>query len=167
MKRLMMAAASVLVSAPAFYGFTAPARAQDLGSDSLSSAQESGRSVREDSDLAEKVPAARDSIPPGESVFVGTVNGYDLYLKEDVEGGFRPVAADDAAEGDVDAVGGVGTSVVAAGVYALGAGALVVAAVSGGLEIAGAFLASEMLYMLSGEAGSWSAVQGLVSLYVC
>lgn len=103
----------------------------------------------------------------GESVFVGAVNGCDLYLKEDVEGGFRPVAADDAAEGDVDAVGGVGTSVVAAGVYALGAGALVVAAVSGGLEIAGAFLASEMLYMLSGEAGSWSAVQGLVSLYVC
>ena len=88
-------------------------------------------------------------------------------MKEDVEGGFRPVAADDAAEGDVDAVGGVGTSVVAAGVYALGAGALVVAAVSGGLEIVGAFLASEMLYMLSGEAGSWSAVQGLVSLYVC
>ena len=86
MKRLMMAAASVLVSAPAFYGFTAPARARDLGSDSLSSARESGRSVREDSDLAETVSAARDSVPPGESVFVGTVNGYALYLKEDVEG---------------------------------------------------------------------------------
>lgn len=54
MKRLMMATASVPVSALAFYGFTAPAGAQDLGSDSLSSAQESGRRVREDSDLAEK-----------------------------------------------------------------------------------------------------------------
>lgn len=63
MKRLMMATASVLVSAPAFYGFTAPAGAQDLGSDLLSSAQESGRSVREDSDPAEKVSAARDAGP--------------------------------------------------------------------------------------------------------
>lgn len=167
MKRLMMATASVLVSAPAFYGFTAPAGARDLGSDSLSSARESGRSVREDSDLAEKVSAARDSVSPGESVFVDTVNGYDLYLKEDAEGGFRIVAADAGAEGDAAAAGGACTSLVAAGVYALGAGALAAAAASGGLEIAGVFLAPEMLYMLSGVAISWSAVQGIVAAYVC
>ena len=56
---------------------------------------------------------------------------------------------------------------MAAGVYALGAGALAAAAASGGLEIAGVFLAPEMLYMLSGVATSWSAVQGIVAAYVC
>ena len=151
MKRLMMAIASVLVSALAFYGFTAPASAQELGSAPPSSTQESGQSGREDPDLAGKVSAARSSVSPGESVFVDTVNGYDLYLKEDAEGGFRIVAADAGADG----------------VYALGAGALAAAAASGGLEIAGVFLAPEMLYMLSGVAISWSAVQGIVAAYVC
>ena len=79
MKRLMMAIASVLVSALAFYGFTAPASAQELGSAPPSSTQESGQSGREDPDLAGKVSAARSSVSPGESVFVDTVNGYDLY----------------------------------------------------------------------------------------
>ena len=167
MKRLMMAIASVLVSALAFYGFTAPASAQELGSAPPSSTQESGQSGREDPDLAGKVSAARSSVSPGESVFVDTVNGYDLYQKEDAEGGFRIVAADAGAEGDADAAGGACTSLVAAGVYALGAGALAAAAASGGLEIAGVFLAPEMLYMLSGVAISWSAVQGIVAAYVC
>jgi hypothetical protein len=60
------------------------------------------------------------------------------------------------------------TVAVSAGLFAIGAAALGVLAVfSGGITVAGVFIAAETLGQLAAIAGSFAALEGFVALYVC
>ncbi|HEU5331165.1 MAG TPA: hypothetical protein VFU73_00325 [Actinocrinis sp.] len=60
------------------------------------------------------------------------------------------------------------TVAVSAGLFAIGAAALGVLAVfSGGITVAGVFIAAETLGQLAAIAGSFAALESFVALYVC
>ncbi|WP_146134780.1 hypothetical protein [Actinopolyspora mortivallis] len=111
----------------------------------------------------DRVPGAEQivkDLSPGERARIGTVNGTPLILAKDSRGNLSA-----HFEGQVPS--GACTWAVASAVYGMGAAALAAAAASGGLEVAGVFLAPEMLSQLSAVAGSFSAVYNFIGQHVC
>jgi hypothetical protein len=116
-----------------------------------------------------KIVAAQATLLSSEVKSVLTMGGYDLSAVKDASGRafVRATALPVSHLNSLTAASGVCTNLVAAGVVALGAIALGVAAASGGLEIAGAFIAPEVLNLLAAAGNTYATVQGIIALYVC
>lgn len=129
------------------------------------------------SGLAQRVNAAKASVSVGANRLVDTINGYDIYVAHNTTGFYlQATTAGSSAPAVSNATHGTNGTVklqsacsvaVASAVYALGAAALAAAAASGGLEVAGVFLAPEILSQLSAAASSFSAVEAIIAQYVC
>ena len=110
------------------------------------------------------------SLTPGEHAFLGTVNGYDLYMQKDAAGTSSLLAVPLGVEPEVSGTAQSRSACVAAvtaALYALGAAVIAIAAETGGLEIAGVFLGPEVLNLIADAFGSVAAVEEIVAQFVC
>lgn len=161
---------AVVVAASLSLTFAGPANAQNPVRELASTTQQfsASPSNNTNADLEEKIKDAQESLGSSGYEFVDTFNGYDLYAVTDGNGNasLRAVAEGVNPESEVSTFGAC-TIAVTAGVYALGAGLLAIAAASGGLTIAGMFLAPNILNLLAGVAGSFVGIQSIIAAYVC
>jgi hypothetical protein len=113
-----------------------------------------------------------NAAPDGATVFENVANGIDVSVvkingRAVVES--HPVAPTSTGSDDdiVVQADGFCTWAVTAAVLGLGAVTLAALAASGGAEIAGVFIAPELLKDLSMAVGGAGSVEGLVGAYVC
>jgi|SRR5690625_3389909 len=144
----------------------------------LSQTQSAGSA---DGQVEEQLDSVKQQLDAGESATLERVNGYELNAEKNDAGEVVFVANKAGAqqhtqsdslsgqdeEGSKAYSGGVCVHTVTAGVFALGAGVVAMAAASGGLVVAGVFLSPAVLNLLAGAMGSYSGIQAIVAAYVC
>ena len=113
----------------------------------------------------------QSSLEQGERAYFTTVNGYDLYVQKDADAQTAilvvpaGVVPDDP---DTPQMLSACTTAVTAAIFGLGAAVIgFVAALGTPITIAGVVIAPEVLNMLAAAMGSYSAVEALVSEFIC
>lgn len=104
-------------------------------------------------------------LPSGASGLAAEINGQELVWNV-VDGGIA-LSLGGPIGGSGPVVYGFCTYAVTSALFALGSVGLAAAAASGGLVVAGIFLAPSFLTQASLAAGSFSALYGLVAAFVC
>lgn len=104
---------------------------------------------------------AIEALPAGESMEVGTINDQSIIVDKDMQGNISITPTGQMPASPC-------TWAVASAIYAVGSGALAADAAAGsGIVVAGYFITSQQLGVLSGVSGGFSGIYAFAAQYVC
>ncbi|OZG57785.1 hypothetical protein BTIS_1026 [Bifidobacterium tissieri] len=164
---LRKAVASVVSVVFLFFGFAGIANAKDMTGATAATVhvQDSGNLPS-----AAEVQKIQAALPNGGYEYIGSIDGFDIYAQKDPQGESSLRALPEGwtpDNGDEPQAYGACTVAVTAAVFGLGAAVIGLAATAGGLWVAGVFLSPQVLGLLAGAMGSYSAVEAIIAEFVC